>query len=458
MALWGGRFEKDTDALMKEFSSSIDIDSRLWAVDLRASAAHARMLGAQGILSRADADAIVRGLGEIGQEIEGGQWTFDPAAEDVHGEIEKRLFEKIGEAAKRMHTARSRNDQVATDTRLFLFEHIQALRGELRALQDVLLSHAKTHTETILPGMTHLQHAQPVSLAHHLLAYFWMFERDGARLRDSEPRVLSMPLGSAALAGTGFPLDRQATASELGFAEVAPNSLDAVSDRDFVIEFLSSASIGMMHLSRLCEELILWSTPEFAFIELDDEVTTGSSIMPQKKNPDAAELIRGRVGRVYGALMGSLTMMKALPLSYNRDMQEDKVHLFSGLDTWSASLRLMTLMFKNIQWRPAKMAAALAGDFSNATDLADDLAAKGVSFREAHEIVGRLVRACVSDGKALENLTVAELKSFHPAFDEASRAKLSHLAVMSARTSEGGTSPAAVRAQLALAEAALRGK
>jgi argininosuccinate lyase len=455
MALWGGRFDKDTDAAMKKFSSSIDVDSRLWAVDLKISAAHARMLSQRGILSDEDGAAILRGLDEIGAELTAKTWTFDAEAEDIHGEIERRLFEKIGDAAKRLHTARSRNDQVATDTRLYLAENIALLVGNLKDLQTNLLAHAEPHIETPMPGMTHLQHAQPVSLAHHLLAYFWMFERDVARLRDSLPRVLSMPLGSAALAGTGFPIDRQMTARELGFSEVATNSLDAVSDRDFVIEFLGAASLIMTHLSRLCEELILWSAPEFAFVELGDEVTTGSSIMPQKKNPDVAELIRGRTGRVYGALVGALTMMKALPLSYNRDMQEDKVHLFSALDTVVSCVQLMSLTFKSLEWRVENMAAALRGDFSNATDLADDLVEKGVSFREAHEIVGGVVRACVRDGRALESLSLAELRAYNPLFDEKTLAKLPHAAVLEARSSEGGTAPSAVRAQLALARAKL---
>ncbi|MBX3020073.1 MAG: argininosuccinate lyase [Bdellovibrionales bacterium] len=456
MSLWGGRFAEETDRLMREFSSSIQIDSKMWAVDLKVSTAHTRMLAAQGILSAADGEKIVAGLEEIGAEIASGKWKFNPEAEDIHGEIEGRLFEKIGDAAKRMHTARSRNDQVVTDTRLYLKEHVEVLIDGIKELQQDLLLHAESHRETLLPGMTHLQHAQPVSLAHHLLAYFWMFQRDSARLQESLPRILSLPLGAAALAGTGFPLDRQRVARDLQFLEVAPNSLDAVSDRDFVIEFLANASICMMHLSRLCEELILWSAPEFAFIELGDAVTTGSSIMPQKKNPDAAELIRGRVGRVYGALMGSLTMMKALPLSYNRDMQEDKVHLFSGLETVTASVKLMSLMFKNIQWKTDNMAQALRGDFSNATDLADDLVEKGKTFREAHHIVGQLVQWCIKNGKILEDLSVEDLKAGgDPAFDKISAAKLAHKTVMAARRSEGGTSPEAVQLQLEKAKKVL---
>ncbi len=448
MALWGGRFSEGVDQAVAAFSSSIDIDCKLWSVDLKVSVAHTRMLTAQGILSAADGEKIVRGLQEIGEEISSKKWTFDPGGEDIHGEIERCLFEKIGEPAKRMHTARSRNDQVATDTRLYLKEHVDILIEDLRALQSELVLQAEMHVETILPGMTHMQHAQPVSLAHHLLAYFWMFQRDVSRLQESLPRILSLPLGSAALAGTGFPIDRTMTARELGFVEVAANSLDAVSDRDFVIEFLSDASMTMMHLSRFCEELILWSTPEFGFVELGDQVTTGSSIMPQKKNPDVAELIRGRVGRVYGALMGALTMMKSLPLSYNRDMQEDKIHLFSGLETVNSCVSLMTLMLKKTSWKTEKMALALRGDFSNATDLADDLAGKGMSFREAHEVVGQIVQWCISQGKALESLTLTELKGRNSLFDEKSLAKLSHGAVLKARTSEGGTAPKAVLEQI----------
>ncbi len=448
MKLWGGRFSKETSKEVEIFSSSIDIDAKMWAVDLKTSAAHARMLAAQKIIPGVDADKIIQGLHEIGEEISTGKWSFNPEAEDIHGEIEKRLFEKIGEAAKKVHTARSRNDQVATDTRLFLKEHVDALTNDLLALQKELLNQAKNHKETILPGMTHMQHAQPVSLAHHLLAYFWMFQRDKERLTESGPRILSMPLGSAALAGTGFPIDRQAVCKELNFFKVTENSLDAVSDRDFVIEFLSDASIIMMHLSRFCEELILWSTPEFNFVELGDEVTTGSSIMPQKKNPDVAELIRGRVGRVYGALMGALTMMKSLPLSYNRDMQEDKVHLFEGLETVTSCVRLMLLTLQKANWKPASMRASLKADFSNATDLADDLVEKGMSFREAHEVVGHVVQKCIAMNKGLEDMTLEELKASHQLFDQKTLGKLNHLSVMKARNSEGGTSPQAVEAQI----------
>ncbi|PWU13227.1 MAG: argininosuccinate lyase [Bdellovibrio sp.] len=453
--LWGGRFEKATDSGFAAFSSSIDSDSRLWEVDLLSSIAHARMLGQQKILTAEDARLIIGGLCEIKDEIQSRQWAFDPRAEDIHGEIEKRLAEKIGLAALKLHTARSRNDQVATDTRLYLHRRGLALLADIKKLQAEFLEQAESHVATLLPGMTHLQHAQPVSLAHHLLAYFWMLERDRGRLQEGLARLLSLPLGSAALAGTGFPIDREQTAAELGFREIAPNSMDAVADRDFVIEFLSCASIIMMHLSRFCEELILWSTPEFGFVELGDEVTTGSSIMPQKKNPDVAELIRGRVGRVYGALMGALTMMKALPLAYNRDMQEDKIHLFEGCDTVSTCVQMMTLTLQTLRWKPERMNAALAGDFSNATDLADDLAAKGVPFREAHEAVGHLVKWCIQTDRKLEVLEVKDLRQFHPMFDSASMQRLDFRDVVNRRRSIGGTAAEAIVRQIKQAQAVL---
>jgi len=455
MKLWGGRFSKETAQEFEKFSSSISTDSKMWAIDLKTSIAHARMLAAQKIIFQDDGDKIIKGLHQIGEEIQSGRWSFNPEAEDIHGEIEKRLFELVGESAKKVHTARSRNDQVATDTRLYLSEAVRDIMQILKDIQSELLQQAEKQTETILPGMTHLQHAQPVSLAHHLMAYFWMFERDRERFTESLPRILSMPLGSAALAGTGFPIDRQMVRKELEFHKVSENSLDAVSDRDFVIEFLSSGSITMMHLSRLCEELILWSTPEFAFVELGDEVTTGSSIMPQKKNPDVAELVRGRVGRLYGALMGALTMMKSLPLSYNRDMQEDKIHLFEGIETLHSCLQMIHLTLTKCDWKTERMASALKKDFSNATDLADDLVEKGMSFREAHEVVGHVVQACLSRSVGLEDLTLTELQALHPKFDAKTLARLTHVAVLKARNSEGGTSPVAVKKQFEKARTVL---
>ncbi len=448
MALWGARFSGETNKMVEAFSSSIDIDQRLWKVDIRSSIAHAQMLGHQHILEQNDVTDIVNGLKQIESDLSDKRWSFPIDAEDIHGALEDRLFELIGEPAKRLHTARSRNDQIATDTRLFLSESVEQLLEDLNDLKKMFLKHAEENINTLLPGLTHFQNAQPVSLAHHLLSYFWMLERDCQRLRQSLPRILQLPLGSAALAGTGFQLDRQMVAKKLGFHGVIANSMDAVSDRDFVIEFLSDSSICMMHLSRFCEEIILWNSQAFQFVELGDAVTTGSSIMPQKKNPDVAELIRGRVGRSYGALIGALTMMKALPLTYNRDMQDDKVHLFQGLDNVMSCVRLTTIMLQNLKWRSDRMAQALSGDFSNATDLADDLVKKGISFREAHEIVGRIVKSCLANGQYLENLSQSELKLHHPLFDQRSVEVLKHVAVMSARVSEGGTAPAAVKEQL----------
>lgn len=448
MKLWGGRFEQQTDQEVEAFSSSIDVDARMWSADIRASIAHARMLGKQKIIAAQDAEKIIAGLMEIAEEISAGKAAFNPQAEDLHSEIESRLAAKIGEAARKLHTGRSRNDQVATDTRLFLSEEVSKIIEDLRTLKQEILSQAEVHLQTILPGMTHMQHAQPVSLAHHLLAYFWMLDRDQQRFAESLQRISSLTLGSAALAGTGFPIDRAQVQIELGFHHIAENSLDAVSDRDFVIEFLAHGSLVMTHLSRLSEELILWSTPEFGFVELGDEVTTGSSIMPQKKNPDVAELIRGRTGRLYGALMGSLTMMKGLPLAYNRDMQEDKIHLFSGIDTVTSCLKLTKLMLQKARWNKEQMQLALARDFSNATDLADDLVEKGLSFREAHEVIGRLVQTCLYAKRGLEDLSLEDLKSAHPLFNEKSLKKIPHLAVLNARTSAGGSGPTAVREQI----------
>lgn len=456
MKLWGGRFEKDLDQDVLEFTTSFNIDSRLWQVDIQGSIAHARMLGAQGIIPAADATLIIQGLESLKEGLANGTLTLDPNAEDVHSAIEVLLREKIGAVAGRLHTARSRNDQVATDSRLYLRKEITALCQEIQVLQKTLLSTAEQHTSTLLSGMTHFQHAQPVSLAHHLMTYFWMLDRDQGRLVDCQKRVNQNPLGAAALAGTGFPLDRQATSKELGFEAPIPNSLDAVSDRDFVVEFLAAASLVMMHYSRLCEELIIWSTPEFGFVELGDEVTTGSSIMPQKKNPDVAELIRGRVGQLYGALMGALTMMKGLPLAYNRDMQEDKVFLFQGLDLVRQSTRMMNLMLEKADWKTDRMAASLAGDFSNATDLADDLVRKGLPFRDAHEVIGRLVRFSLESKIPLEKMTLADLRKVSSQFDENSLAVIPHRTVMNARLSEGGAAETAVKAQLALAHKRLQ--
>lgn len=453
--LWGGRFSAETDHSVEEFTASIGVDARLWDSDITGSIAHARMLGTTGILTSDESHKIIGALEAIRADIASGSVEFLPEAEDIHSEIERLLGEKVGPLAGKLHTARSRNDQVATATRIYLRGQIDAMIGETLALQTWLAGAAEKNTDTLMAGFTHLQHAQPVSLAHHFLAYFWMFDRDRARLIDCRKRVNKMPLGSAALAGTSFPINRAQTSQELGFSAPCENSLDAVSDRDFVVEFLSAASLVMTHLSRLCEEIILWSTPEFGFIELHDSVTTGSSIMPQKKNPDVAELIRGKTGRVNGALVGALTMLKALPLSYNRDLQEDKTFLFEGLDTARASLRLMKLMLESAKFRAERMATSAGHEFSNATDLADYLVRKGLTFRESHEVAGKAVHYCIQQGKRLENLTVDEYRKFSSSIDSDLLPKLSTRAVMEARTSMGGTGPSAVREQLELARRAL---
>lgn len=455
--LWGGRFEKGTDEAVEAFTASISIDVRLWEVDIRSSIAHARMLGKVGVLTPEEAESIITGLQALREEIASGTVAFEPKAEDIHSEIERLLTQRIGAVAGKLHTARSRNDQVATDTRLYLREEIDALCAQIRQLQDLLVNTAEQHLHTILPGFTHLQHAQPVSLAHHLMAYFWMLHRDRERLVECRRRMNQLPLGSAALAGTSFPLDREMVARELGFEGICENSLDAVSDRDFVVEFLCAAALIMTHLSRLAEELILWSTPEFGFVELDDSVTTGSSIMPQKKNPDVAELIRGRVGRVVGALTGALVMMKALPLSYNRDLQEDKGFLFDALDTVRDCISLMHLMLSRTQWRTERMRQAVHGDFSNATDLADYLVRRGMPFRQAHEVVGRVVQYCLKQGRVLENLQVDELRQFSDLFDVDAVQAVQPEAVLQARKVRGGTAPNAVQAQIAHAKQLLGG-
>lgn len=453
--LWGAMFDKPTHVEVETFASSLAQDARLWQVDIIASRAHARMLGAAGIISQEESEQIVAGLERVYQRIESGEAQFSPTAEDVHSEIERLLKEDLGALAGKLHTGRSRNDQVATDVRLYLNGQLKALDAELARLQTWLIGAASIHTVSPLPGLTHLQHAQPVSLAHHLLAYFWMFQRDRERIAEARQRTMVLPLGAAALAGTPHPINREMVAEELGFHKISENSLDAVSDRDFALDALSAGAILAMHLSRLAEEIVLWQTPEFGFIRLDDSVTTGSSIMPQKKNPDVAELIRGRTGRSYGALNGLLTLMKGLPLAYNRDMQEDKEHLFSGIDNALSCTRLMRICLECAEFRTERMAAALAGDFSNATDLADFLVEKGVPFREAHSVVGRIVHFCVSHGRALESLTATELSSLHTALDASVLPRLKHIASMEARKVPGGTASTAVTRQLAEARAAM---
>jgi len=418
MKLWSGRFEKDTDEAVNDFNSSLRFDQRLYKQDITGSIAHVKMLAKQNIVSAEDSALIVKTLKEILSDIEEGKIDFNVDDEDIHMFIETLLTSRIGNAGKKLHTGRSRNDQVALDLRMYVKDEIINIINSISELQEALLDISKKHTQTIMPGYTHLQRAQPVTLAHHLGAYFEMFKRDKIRLGNTYKLTDSMPLGSGALAATTYPLDREFTANELNFADITYNSLDGVSDRDYCIDFLSNLSVLMMHLSRFSEEIILWSSHEFLFIELDDAYSTGSSIMPQKKNPDVAELVRGKTGRVYGSLVGMLTMMKSLPLSYNKDMQEDKESLFDAIDTVKACLYVFTPMIKTMKIRRENMLKACRQGFINATDVADYLVGKGVSFRDAHEITGKLVRYCIENEKTLESLTLADYGKFSNLFDE----------------------------------------
>jgi len=458
--LWGGRFAGGTDALVERLNRSLDFDARLWRHDIQGSIAHATMLGEQGIIPPKDAERIVQGLREIQEGLADGSLVLEQAAEDVHTAIESLLRQRIGTAAGRLHTARSRNDQVATDTRLYLREAIDSVSAGLRRFQETLVHLAEQELDaaTVLPGCTHLQHAQPVLLAHHLLAYFWMFQRDRERLAEVRARVNVLPLGAGALAGTSFSISRERVAGLLGFDGVAENSLDAVADRDFAVEFLAAASLVMVHCSRMAEELILWSTPEFAFIELDDSVTTGSSIMPQKKNPDVAELARGKAGRVFGHLLALLTVLKGLPLAYNKDMQEDKEPLFDAADTLEAVLPALERTLATARFRRERMAASLRRDFSTATDLADHLVRQGMPFREAHHVVGRIVRDCLERGLGLEDLDRESLVRFAPEFATLEFGTADAWASVSSRRVRGGTAPEAVAAQLARARALLNSR
>lgn len=444
MKLWGGRFEKTTDKLVEDFHSSISFDKRLYKEDIRGSMAHARMLGQIGVLSAQETEAILAGLEGILQDIQAGRVEFEIGAEDIHMNVEKLLTERIGMVGKKLHTARSRNDQVALDLRLYLREGIDKTKDLLAGLIRTLLSLAEEHVQTWMPGYTHLQKAQPITLGHHLMAYVQMFLRDLGRLKDTRKRLNVSPLGSGAMAGTTFPLQREAVAQELGFDGVTLNSLDGVSDRDFALEFLSAASILMMHLSRLCEELVLWSSGEFQFVTMDDGYSTGSSIMPQKKNPDVAELVRGKTGRVYGDLMALLTVMKGLPLAYNKDMQEDKESVFDALDTVQKSLLVVEPMLKTMEVHRDVMAKGAKGGFTNATDLADYLAKKGVPFREAHELVGRLVLHCSKLHIGLEDLSLAEYREFSPVFQPDLFQAIGIEHCVRARRLTGGPAPEAV--------------
>lgn len=453
MKLWGGRFRHQTAAEMEEFNSSIQFDHRLWQEDIDGSLAHVKMLAAVGVLSAAEADTIGRGLAEIRAEIEQGQFDFSPELEDIHMHIEHRLMEKIGPVGGKVHTARSRNDQVALDTHLYVRRQVDKVLDLIAALQRELIQQAEKHLDVIMPGYTHLQHAQPVLLAHHLLAYVHMLQRDRQRFLDCRERADLMPLGAGALAGTGFPIDRELVAKELGFSALYENSLDAVSDRDYILEFLAAAAICMVHLSRLAEELILWSSQEFAFVELDEAYSTGSSIMPQKKNPDVPELVRGKAGRVAGHLLALLMTVKGLPLAYNKDLQEDKEALFDTVDTLTACLSIFAPLIATLKVNRDRMRQAISGDFSTATDLADYLARRGLPFREAHAVVGRLVQLCLDQGKSLEDLSLKELQQASTLFEPDALAALTPEAAVAARTSSGGTALEQVKLQLARAKA-----
>ena len=454
---WGGRFSEGTDAFVEAFTASVGFDQRLYRQDIAGSIAHARMLARIGVLTEAECTQIVTGLEDIRAEIEAGRFEWSVALEDVHMNIEARLVARIGEAGKKLHTGRSRNDQVATDIRLYLREAIDALTAELDRLQAGLLDLAEREAETVMPGFTHLQVAQPVTFGHHMMAWHAMLARDRERLADCRRRVNVLPLGAAALAGTVYPLDRHFVAEQLGFASVSENSLDAVSDRDFAIEFTAAASLILMHLSRCSEELVLWSSAQFDFIALPDRFCTGSSIMPQKKNPDVPELVRGKTGRVYGHLMALLTLMKAQPLAYNKDNQEDKEPLFDTIDTLAGCLRAFADMVPAIVVKRDNCRESARRGFATATDLADYLVRKGVAFRDAHEIVGKAVALGVREGRDLSALNLAQLQSFSPLIGADVYEVLTLEGSVAARRVHGGTAPEQVRAAIARARAARQG-
>ena len=448
MKLWGGRFQKDTDLLVNELNASISFDQRLYREDITGSMAHAAMLADCGIISKEDAAAITSGLEDILADIEAGKAAFTADNEDIHMNVEALLTARIGDAGKRLHTARSRNDQVALDFRMYVREQIPVIVGQLLELETVLCRQAKKHQTAVMPGYTHLQRAQPISFAQHLMAYAAMFRRDVTRLEDCGARLDECPLGSGALAGTTYPIDRWETAKALGFAAPMGNSLDGVSDRDYALELLSGLSILMMHLSRFAEEVILWCSWEFKFIELDDAFTTGSSIMPQKKNPDVAELVRGKTGRVYGDLVTLLTMMKGLPLAYNKDMQEDKEPVFDAVDMVELCLPVFAAMVDTLTVRPKNMAKAAAGGFINATDCADYLVKKGLPFREAYMIVGRLVNLCIKTGDTLDTLTLKDFRAISGLFDEDVYKALELKTCVNGRSVYGGPARESVEKQI----------
>jgi len=455
---WSDRFESALNPAIAIFNASIGFDIELIEYDLTGSVAHAKMLAQTQIITQAEAQQLVTGLEKIRQEYREGNFTPGVEAEDVHFAVERRLIEIVGDVGKKLHTARSRNDQVGTDIRLYLRTEIREIQGYLRQFQAALLKHSEQHVETLIPGYTHLQRAQPISLAHHLLAYFQMTQRDWERLEDVYKRTNISPLGCGALAGTTFPIDRQYTADLLGFERIYENSLDGVSDRDFAIEFLCAASLIMVHLSRLSEEMILWASQEFSFISLQDTCATGSSIMPQKKNPDVPELVRGKTGRVFGHLQALLVIMKGLPLAYNKDLQEDKEGVFDGVKTVKSCLEAMTILLnEGIEFKTPRLAAAVAEDFSNATDVADYLASKDVPFREAYNLVGKVVKTSIAAGKLLKDLTLEEWQQLHPAFAADIYEAIAPKQVVSARNSYGGTGLVQVRQAIERAKSIMEG-
>jgi argininosuccinate lyase len=452
---WSGRFGEPIDRLTQRFNASVDFDRRLAEFDIQGSLAHARMLAHVGVLGRDDLAAIERGMAQILDEVRNGTFAWSIEREDVHFNVEHRLTELVGDAGKRLHTARSRNDQVATDLRLWLRAEIDAIQELLKGVRGTLLDLAERHAAVLMPGFTHLQVAQPVTFGHHLMAYFEMFSRDAARLADCRRRVNRLPLGASALAGTSYPIDRDWVARELEFDGVCENSLDAVSDRDFAVEFLAAAALVMTHVSRMAEELVIWMNPRFGFVAIADRFCTGSSIMPQKKNPDVAELMRGKSGRVFGSLVALLTVVKGQPLAYNKDNQEDKEPLFDAADTLRDVLSILAQMLPAIEPRPERMRAALAEGFATATDLADYLVRKGVAFRDAHEVVARAVREAEKAGKDLAELPIETLRGFSPLIGEDVRSVLTPEGSVASRNHVGGTAPEAVRAAIARARKSL---
>lgn len=454
--LWGGRFTKETDKLVYNFNASISFDQKFYAQDIRGSIAHVTMLQKQGILTKEEKESIIEGLKGIQADVENGTLEITDEYEDIHSFVEANLIDRIGDAGKKLHTGRSRNDQVALDMRLYTRDEIEALDTLLKELLEVLLKLMKEHIETYMPGFTHLQKAQPVTLAHHLGAYFEMFKRDRLRMKDIRKRMNYCPLGAGALAGTTYPLDREYTAELLGFDGPTLNSMDSVSDRDYLIEMLSAMSTVMMHLSRFCEEVIIWNSNEYQFVEIDDAYSTGSSIMPQKKNPDIAELVRGKTGRVYGALMSLLTTMKGIPLAYNKDMQEDKELVFDAIDTTKGCLALFTGMLRTMRFRKQRMEDSAKNGFTNATDAADYLVNHGVPFRDAHGIVGQMVLYCIDKNIALDDMSLEEYKAISPVFEEDIYEAISMKTCVEMRNTIGAPGKSAMEQAIALEEAYLK--